>query len=132
MLNGEWQIDENGRYYRQIGNCKEYAPEFTFAHVTRDKEREDRERLEAQAREAKRHTGKECPFKNGLNAECLTECPLYGKTACALSMAEEPPGTETKGGNCPIYRKQCNERCALYSNGCGLVKIVKGLKAGKE
>lgn len=133
MNSGEWQRDETGRYYRKVGqNCIEYAPEFTFAHPGRDKEREERERKEAQEREARRRTGRDCPFKGGLNAECLTECALYGNTACALSMKETPPDKDTSGGDCPIYRKKCNGKCALYFNGCGLINIVKGLKAGKE
>ena len=133
MNNGEWQRDETGRYYRKVGqNCIEYAPEFSFPQVRTDKAKEEAERREAQEREARRHTGKQCPFKNGLNTECLTECALYGNTACALSMKETPPGKDTKNTTCPIYGKPCGENCALYFNGCGLINIVKGLNAGKE
>lgn len=133
MNNGEWQRDETGCYYRKLGeHCIEYAPEYTFAHPGQNKEKEERERKEAQEREARRHTGRDCPFKSGLNAECLTECALYGNKACALSMEEVPPDKDTSGGDCPIYRKKCNGKCALYFNGCGLINIVKGLKAGKE
>ena len=132
MNGGGWKLDENGRYYRMIGShCKEYATEYTFAYPERNKEKEERERKEALEQEAKKHTGRECPFKSGLNVECLTECALYGNAACILSMKEKPPCKDTIGGDCPIYRKKCNEKCALYINGCGLVNIIKGLKAGK-
>lgn len=132
MDNNEWKIDENGRRYRMVGKgCKEYEMEFSFVHSS--KEDENRHRLEWEAQEAKRHTGKECPLKEGLTTECLTDCALYGNTACALLMAEVPPNKDTRGKDCPIYYKhKCNEKCAFYFNGCGLVNIVKGLKAGKE
>lgn len=133
MNNNEWKKDENGRYYRKLGeHCIEYAPEFTFAQPGRNKEKEERERKEAQEREARRHTGRDCPFKKGLNVECLTECTLYGNTACTLSMKETPPDKDPNGGECPIYQKKCSEKCAFYFNGCGLIHMVKGLKAGKE
>jgi hypothetical protein len=133
MDNNEWKIDENGRRYRMFGKgCKEYEMEFSFVHPQIDKEKEERERKEAQEREARRHTGRDCPFKKGLNVECLTECTLYGNTACALSMKETPPDKDTNGRDCPIYQKKCSEKCAFYFNGCGLIHMVKGLKAGKE
>lgn len=131
-MNGGWKLDENGRYYRMVGmNCKEYATEYTFANPGRNAKKEKEMREKALEQEAKKHTGRECPFKNGLNVECLTECALYGNAACVLSMKEKPPGKDTIGGECPIYKKKCSDKCALYSNGCGLVNIVKGLKAGK-
>ena len=125
---GQWQIDEQGRKYRHIGNIKEYAQERHFANSCAG------QALERKAREAEQAklTGKSCPFKGAAFSKCLTDCALYGKTACALTMKETPPDKDTSGGNCPIYRRQCNEKCALYFNGCGLIKIVKGLNAGKE
>lgn len=133
MNNGEWLIDETGRRYRMIGKgCKEYEMEFSFAYSNiEDEKKRTQERATL---EAMRYTGKDCPLKEGLTTECLTDCALYGNTACALSMAEVPPNKDTRGKDCPIhYKHKCNERCALYSNGCGIVNIIKGLQeAGKD
>ena len=131
-MNNEWQVDEHGQRFRKIGDIIEYEMEFAFPHVTRDEGKEAQERKEAQEKENRLHTGKDCPFMGGLNTECLTDCALYGKTACALAMKETPPNKDTSGRKCPIYGKKCNERCALYFNGCGLINIIKCLKAGKE
>lgn len=129
---GGWEVDKNGKRFRKVGNCIEYEMEYTFPRIKKDPEKESQALKEANEREARLHTSKTCPFKDGLNTECLTDCALYGKTACALTMKETPPDKDTSGGNCPIYRRQCNEKCALYFNGCGLINIVKGLNAGKE
>lgn len=124
----EWQKDENGRYYRMIGNCKEYAPEMVFAHA-----KQDPAAIKAEiAKENAKKTGKYCPFKSGLSTECLRDCPLYGANACILAMQGKAPAKETKGANCPLYKKKCGEDCAFYGKGCGLHKIVNGLYAGKE
>lgn len=129
---GGWEVDKYGKRFRKVGNVIEYELEYIHPRIPRNPEREAELRKQESEREAKRHTGHFCPFKDGLNTGCLTDCALYGKTACALSMKEEPPTKDTKEKNCPIYKKKCNETCALYFNGCGLVSIVKGLKAGKE
>lgn len=144
---GEWQEERNAfggvRRYRIVGGgVKEYEmmviidgieiPQSQVEDYHRRKKEAEQALKEANEREARLHTSKTCPFKDGLNTECLTDCALYGKTACALTMKETPPDKDTSGGNCPIYRRQCNEKCALYFNGCGLINIVKGLNAGKE
>lgn len=127
-----WETDESGRRFRRLGKCIEYASEFAFPQDRKDKIKEQAERMKAVEQEKARHTGKDCPFKDGLNTECLTDCALYGNAACVLTMKDPPPDNDTSGKTCPIYRKICSEKCALYFNGCGLINIVKGLNAGKE
>ena len=129
---GGWEVDKHGKRFRKVGNIIEYEMEYTFPRIKKDPEKDAQALMEANEKYKRLHTGKGCPFKDGLNTECLTECALYGNTACALAMKETPPDKGTSGKKCPIYKRDCNEDCALYFNGCGLISIVKGLKAGKE
>lgn len=131
---GGWEVDKYGKRFRKVGNCIEHEMEFSFPQTKKDPEKARRELQKAQEREAKRHTGKDCPFKNGINTECIKACALYGNTVCTLTAKETPPDNKTSGKDCPlnVYSKKCNEKCALYFNGCGIINIIKGLNAGKE
>ncbi len=124
---GQWQIDEKGRKYRQIGNIKEYAQERHFANSCAG------QALERKCREAEQAklTGKSCPFKGAAFSKCLTDCALYGAKGCILAMQEQDT-RDTKGAYCALHKTPCNEACALYGNGCGLKKIVNGILAGKD
>lgn len=107
---GEWQIDEHGQRFRQVGKgCVEYEMEFDHPHIIEKSAPpppDDR-------------TGKECPFNQAATMErpCRTSCALYRPTGCAMQRREA--AQDTKGKNCPFLRT-CTENCALYSHGCAL------------
>lgn len=117
---------ETGRYYRMFGTCKEYAPDYVFAHNKSNlKIKSESQKREEQ--EQNRETGKQCPIKHGVHCECVTDCPLYGVTACIMRTPEKAPPKETKGAYCPIKGTVCGEECALYFEGCGLRKLANGI-----
>lgn len=119
-----WQTGKDGRRFRKVGNTIEYEMEFSFPQ-----EKKKKGSTEEKKPEQNRYTGKSCPFKKGYSLECFTDCAFYGKAACALSLKEVPPETSNK--DCPFSGRKCNETCAMFSNGCELIKIIKGEQSRK-
>ena len=141
---GEWQFDENGKKYRMVGHCKEYAPMITTAnggtiymddleaHNKRMKEQEE-ERLKELQEKLRKEPQRHCPFKvtrNSFVTNCKRECAFFDNEGCFFAEAEATK--ETIGGLCPITTRACRETCGLYNNGCALTGILKGLTPGKE
>lgn len=137
----EWKIDEHGRRYRMIGNCKDYAPmiQTTFGTFYADeaagiqermqKDYESRRKAEEEARLAAQ-TNRSCPFKIGhgnTHTECEKACPFYIDDGCAFAKAPTEPTDDTSGKYCPIANR-CTERCAMYANGCKLIEFYKNTK----
>ena len=135
------ETDQYGRHYRKIGNCIEYEPEINgmprsvfFASQKAQKEQDAENRKREAAEQAAARTGKECPFKVGRNnvkCSCEKSCAFYADTACIFARMDTPATKDTKDMDCIIARK-CNERCAMYNQGCTLIDFVKGMKPGKE
>lgn len=143
---GEWEVDQNGRRFRRVGNCIEYAMTISTVgagEVYADqlpeiqkhlKEQEEQRRKAEAAALAAAQTGKDCPFKigrNDLKCSCEKSCAFYADTACIFARMDRPATKDTKDMDCIIARK-CNERCAMYNHGCTLIDFVKGMKPGKE
>lgn len=117
-MNG-WQKDENGRCYRMIGDCKEYAPDMIYTGKA--------DATATVKRKPELKTGKDCPFRSGLHTDCVKDCALYGNVACFLSVNETVYHRDTRGMSCPIYKRECNDRCGLYSDGCGIFRMINKL-----
>ena len=114
---------ESHRHYRNLGNgCREYAPDYVFSSGYNTPEKP------FVSMEKARKTGKYCPFKNGIITECFTDCIFYDHNSCAFALDGKKPDKETRGENCPVIKRLCNEECAFYKNGCGLLKIVDTIK----
>lgn len=135
------EVDQYGRHFRKVGNCIEYEPEINgiprsvFFASQKAQKKQDEERRKREAEEmAAAQTGKECPFKVGRNnvkCSCEKSCAFYQDTACIFARMDRPATRDTKDMDCIIARK-CNERCAMYNQGCTLIDFVKGMKPGKE
>lgn len=124
IVTGNWQIDETGRRYRMVGNCKEYATVITTTHgdVYADELKEHQKRWQEeemkqrQKPEKPKHIDKLCPFKNfhrDMIVNCVSDCAFY-KDGCSLANADP---RQTKDKICPFMRK-CSDRCAFYKDGC--------------
>lgn len=105
---GEWEVDEQGRHFRRVGNSIEYAPtittsygEFEIGFVPQP----------PKVVEGKRpQTRGDCPFLS----RCTAQCALYGERGCGLVTGE----ATTTGKRCPFADKHhifsCTEKCALW------------------
>lgn len=141
---GEWQeeIDKFGgvKRFRMIGHIKEYEPTITINGLEipqsqledyhrRQKEAAERRKAEALEAAKNRPEPKSCPFSSGNNNTCWREkCSLFLKGKCAIAILADAHGTEqteqTQAAKCPfsIYGR-CNG-CALFNNGCALVRLA--------
>ena len=141
---GEWQeeIDKFGgvKRFRMIGHIKEYEPTITINGLEipqsqledyhrRQKEAAERRKAEALEAAKNRPEPKSCPFSSGNNNTCWREkCSLFLKGKCAIAILADAHGTEqteqTQAEKCPfsIYGR-CNG-CALFNNGCALVRLA--------
>ena len=121
MKTGDWIKGADGRYFRQVGNSIEYAPDMVFRGesspvVKQIIPKEDRM----------------CPLKTGMNTKCEEDCALYDK-GCAISLKKEITIRDTKGCYCPMgNRKRCSDDCGFYNNGCGINKIINGIYAERS
>lgn len=125
----EWQIDEQGRRFRMIGNVKEYEmtvhvdgmeiPESELAEYN------ERKRAAAAPTPAPAPTAESCPFAGGLAGDCNKRCALWTAHGCSLAfLVERAPSVDTVGRKCPFSNYPCTERCALYQqHGCVLTAI---------
>lgn len=118
----EWKRNSIGQRYRQIGNVTEYAPTVVTSEgeVYQDTVEETLRRLKhSNKQDQKEMTGRICPFRDAVERgqkECVRDCAFYAEAGCLLSGSS---GRETKGKSCP-FRRTCDEKCALYCNGCAL------------
>ena len=143
---GEWEVDKDGRRFRRVGNCIEYAMTISTVgagEVYADqlpeiqkhlKEQQEADRKREAAALAAAYTGRECPFKvgrNNMKCSCEKSCSFYVDTACIFARMDTHATIDTKNTDC-IFARKCNERCAMYNHGCTLIDIVKGMKHGKE
>lgn len=118
-----WQYDEQGRKYRMVGNCKEYATVITTTHgdVYADELKEHQKRWQEETMqqpkpEKPKHIDKMCPFKNfhgDMALNCVSDCAFY-EAGCKFASADQ---RQTKDKICPFMRK-CSDKCAMYNNGC--------------
>ena len=143
----EWQVDENGKRYRMVGNIVEYAPTIHTAYSgtvyldnlpeinRRRQEREEQQRKQENEARAAAETGRVCPFKEGrnqLHTKCEKSCIFYADTACVFASMDAQPTRDTKDMDCLITRKRCGEVCAMYHHGCTLIETIKALKGRKD
>lgn len=115
----EWKTDEFGKRYRMIGNIKEYEmmirvdggfeiPESQLAAYNASKIKEP-------PHEETKSLGR-CPFKNGLDTGCRSDCALYTDRGCKI--VNKALKTETAGKYCPFSPYPCSTDCCLYDGGC--------------
>lgn len=125
-----------------IGNVKEYektilidgieVPESELeAFNKRRTAAIEAQRKAAQQATAAKPARSSCPFRDGLNSECMHDnCALFLNGACTFAQIAEQPATNTAGKRCAInrYNKVCNADCALYKNGCMLTGLIEKVR----
>ena len=144
---GEWQeeIDKFGgvKRFRMIGHIKEYEPTITINGLEipqsqledyhrRQKEAEERRKAAALEELKNRPEPKSCPFSSGNNNTCTREkCSLFLKGKCAIAILADAHGTEqtdqteqTQAAKCPFSIYGRCKGCALFNNGCALVRLA--------
>lgn len=144
---GEWQEEVNAyggvQRFRMIGGIKEYEPTIIIDGIEvpesqladfhkRRKEAEERRKAEQAEALKNRPEPKSCPFATGCNTTCKREdCKIFLKGKCAIAILADTHGAEqtdqteqTQAAKCPfsIYGR-CNG-CALFNNGCALVRLA--------
>lgn len=143
----EWQeeIDKFGgvKRFRMIGHIKEYEPTITINGLEipqsqladyhrRQKEAEERRKAEQAEALKNRPEPKSCPFSSGNNNTCKREkCSLFLKGKCAIAILADAHGTEqteqteqTQATKCPFSIYGRCKGCALFNNGCALVRLA--------
>lgn len=142
---GDWKYDEQGRKYRMVGTCKEYAPRIqtSFGEFYCDElEEQNRRNKEAVAARIKAETERlklepktYCPIKSGRNNglyNCSSDCAFYEDGSCIFTVSDIKPTKDTQDSYCQIIGRKCNNTCTWYKNGCALACIIKGVMSGKE
>ena len=141
---GEWQVDQKtGERFRMIGHIKEYEPVTYISGIPvpesqiadfhkRQKEAEERRKAAALEEMKNRPEPKSCPFSSGNNNACTREkCSLFLKGKCAIAILADAHGAEqtdqteqTQAAKCPFSIYGRCEGCALFNNGCALVRLA--------
>ena len=138
---GEWQVDQKtGERFRMIGHIKEYEPVTYISGIPvpesqiadfhkRQKEAEERRKAEALEAAKNRPEPKSCPFSSGNNNTCWREkCSLFLKGKCAIAILADAHGAEqteqTQATKCPFSIYGRCKGCALYNNGCAIVRLA--------
>ena len=120
---GAWQYDNQGRRYRMVGNCKEYATVITTTHGTMyadDLAKYNKRVVEQPVPEKPKAIEKLCPvkaFRNNIHGNCDANCAFYNGSGCRFGVLEPEHTTDTKNKYCPFMHK-CIDTCALYRSGC--------------
>ena len=140
----EWQEEVNQyggvKRFRMIGHIKEYEPTITINGLEipqsqledyhrRQKEAAERRKAEALEAAKNRPEPKSCPFSSGNNTTCWREkCSLFLKGKCAIAILADAHGTEqteqTQATKCPFSIYGRCKGCALYNNGCAIVRLA--------
>ena len=141
---GEWQTDpKTGERFRMIGHIKEYEPVTYISGIPvpesqiadfhkRQKEAEERRKAEALEAAKNRPEPKSCPFATGCNTTCKREdCKIFLKGKCAIAILADAHGAEqtdqteqTQAAKCPFSVYGRCKGCALFNNGCALVRLA--------
>ena len=141
---GEWQVDQKtGERFRMIGHIKEYEPVTYISGIPvpesqiadfhkRQKEAEERRKAEQAEALKNRPEPKSCPLSDSCNNTCKREgCPLFLKGKCAIAILADAHGTEqtdqteqTQAAKCPFSIYGRCQGCALFHNGCALVRLA--------
>ena len=144
---GEWQEEVNAyggvKRFRMIGQIKEYEPTITINGLEipqsqledyhrRQKEAEERRKAEQAEALKNRPEPKSCPFSSGNNNACTREkCSLFLKGKCAIAILADAHGAEqtdktdqTQAAKCPFSVYGRCKGCALYNNGCAIVRLA--------
>ena len=141
---GEWQTDpKTGERFRMIGHIKEYEPVTYISGIPvpesqiadfhkRQKEAEERRKAAELEAWENRPEPKSCPFSDGCNNTCKRDgCPLFLKGKCAIAILADAHGTEqtdqteqTQATKCPFSIYGRCKGCALFNNGCALVRLA--------
>lgn len=134
---GEWKVDENGKRYRMVGKVKEYEmtilidgheipqSQLSEFHKRRNEERE-KERLKRIEEVKNRPEPRDCPFDK--TSTCKREkCSIFVDDKCSIAIIADSTQIklDEKKEKCPFTPYKCNEKCAIYNSGCGIVRIAK-------
>lgn len=135
---GEWQVDKDGKRYRMVGKVKEYEmtilidgheipqSQLSEFHKRRNEERE-KERLKRIEEVKNMPEPRNCPFDKA--STCKREkCGIFFDGKCSIAIIADSTQiklAEPKKEKCPFTPYKCNEKCAIYNSGCGIVRIAK-------
>lgn len=136
----EWKVDpKTGQRYRDIGHIREYEPTITINGLEipqsqladyhkRQKEAEERRKAAELEAAKNRPVTKYCPLSSAMNNACKREgCNFFLKGQCALAILADATGAEIEGkptGKCPMSIYGRCQSCALYNNGCAIVRLA--------
>lgn len=107
-----WQIDEQGRRFREVGDIREYYPTIRVHGVEVEYDPEKGVMGRARFVDAtKKKKEIPCPFRG----KCRTDCARYTADGCGLATGAAP----TVKMKCPLGSKTnaflCQEDCALWN-----------------
>lgn len=139
----EWKVDpKTGQRYRDIGHIREYEPTITINGLEipqsqladyhrRQKEAEERRKAEQAEAFKNRPEPRSCPFiTNGCSTACKREgCNIFLKGKCSIATIADASGVEieeapAKNSKCPFSIYGRCKGCALFNNGCALVRLA--------
>ena len=121
--------EKEKRWFRRVGDSIEYEPEITVTGGTipiSQLEEYNRRMKASEKKEVvkKNQKKKSCPFRrNKIDISCSSDCAYRIGDICVL---RAPEGSridfKTLGGKCPISDRKCETQCALYNDGCAIIK----------
>ena len=142
---GEWQEEVNAyggvHRFRMVGGIKEYEPTITINGLEipqsqladyhrRQKEAEERRKAAELEAWENRPEPKSCPLSDSCNNTCKREgCNIFLKGKCSIATIADASGVEieeapAKNSKCPFSIYGRCKGCALYNNGCAIVRIA--------
>ncbi|SFB86846.1 hypothetical protein [Butyrivibrio sp. YAB3001] len=115
--------EQNKRFYRFVGNIKEYAPDILTTYGNKDipisKETNSIIRPEVKTKGI-------CPLKgnNAFIKQCDNNCAWWNGDKCMIVSLKERQ--QDISGKCPLSHNNCSSVCALWESGqCGIIKAIK-------
>ena len=139
---GEWEVDEDGKRFRRVGNIIEYEMMISVAggieipeselgeYHRRQKEAEEKRKAAALEELKNRPEPKSCPLSDSCNNTCKREgCNIFLKGKCSIATIADASGVEieeapAQNSKCPFSIYGRCQGCALYNKGCAIVRIA--------
>lgn len=131
----EWKTDDAGRRYRivKVGEeeIRDYEMDITTSYGTISQSkleavnRLNRQNLVRAGSPQKikapenPNPDKICPFKEGMTRKCDRGCAFFAGGGCMKSQGD------TAGRKCPFNSYPCMKDCALYSDGCKVMRVMR-------
>jgi hypothetical protein len=121
--------EKEKRWFRRVGDSIEYEPEITVIGgtipISHLEEYNRKMKVNKNKGEVVQSQKKYiCPFKTSkFEYYCSSECAYRMGDICVLTA---PEGSRINfnclGGKCPLSNRKCDLQCALYNDGCAIIK----------